>query len=116
MKTNNTNTPKTINAAAGYTSLYGLLDSLLKLAEPQIKQLGKRDTELLAELMRESSNHLSDVQTGMGVVMAAIPKKSLEQQGAELYYGLTQTLLLGESQAMLSERANDLAVTAEQRD
>lgn len=116
MKTNNTNTPKTINATAGYTCLCSLLDNLLKLAEPQIKQLGKRDTELLAGLMRESSNHLSDVQTSMGVVMAAIPKKSLEQQGAELYYGLTQTLLLGESQAMLSEWANDLDYTANQRD
>ncbi|WP_373754303.1 hypothetical protein [Neisseria weixii] len=53
MKTNTTNTPKTINATAGYTCLYSLLDNLLKLAEPQIKQLGKRDTELLAGLMRE---------------------------------------------------------------
>lgn len=52
----------------------------------------------------------------MGIVMAAIPKKSLEQQGAELYNGLTQTLLLGESQAMLSERADDLGFAAEQRD
>ncbi|WP_373754302.1 hypothetical protein [Neisseria weixii] len=59
---------------------------------------------------------MSDVQTGMGIVMAAIPKKSLEQQGAELYNGLTQTLLLGESQAMLSERADDLGFAAEQRD
>ncbi|UOO81605.1 hypothetical protein LVJ83_11870 [Uruburuella testudinis] len=117
MKTNNS-TPKTINTVAGYTCLGSLLDNLFKLAEPQIKQLGKRDTEALADLMRGASSHLSDIQTSMGAVMAAMPKDDLELQGVEIYHGLTQTLLLGESQDILSRLADDLAdlaFTADQR-
>ncbi|MDO4247560.1 MAG: hypothetical protein Q4C79_01120 [Neisseria sp.] len=116
MKTNTTNTPKTINATAGYTCLCSLLDNLFKLAEPQIRQLSKQETEVLTELMKGAENHLADIQHGMGIVMNSIPQENVESQGADFYHGLTQTLLLGESRTMLNEWANDLDYTANQRD
>lgn len=98
----NAKTHYVVKSGAGYTALTSFMLNLYELAAPRIKELPAEEKRILSGLASEACSHISNVCEAAGK-MAVHMDKTVKPD--DMFFGLSEILLLAETQRELNDTA-----------
>lgn len=101
-QTSNIQTPSIIKSKAGYTALASYLINLYELAAPNIRQLSPADKQALSSLAAQAGEHIGNVSEAAGKMAAHLDGNAVAD---DMFFGLSEILLLAETQRELNDTA-----------